>query len=361
VKNIVVENKPEWISIQVLRGLAALIVVMGHSVGKLKHEYQTSPEWLLNVWKVSALGVDVFFILSGLVMVLVSNQAASSYQYSKKFLLNRIIRIFPIYWIALSLFLLLKFIADGGGGTLQLGTLFRSFLLLPVITDDGKFHPLLGVGWTLIFEMFFYYVFSLLLFKNSFDRVRIITLVFIILSFLGLYTNSSSPFVVFYTSPLTLEFASGMIIGLLIKENKLLRVKWGLSIIFLSLLLFGLSHLLDSPYVSFENINKWRFVFWGGPAFLLVYGCVSCERLFKHILFSVFKKIGDSSYSLYLFHAAVILPALGAIFSYLSVYKLVSFYEAFFIMIVSCIIGSYVIHYYLEKPLTNKLKKALLD
>jgi peptidoglycan/LPS O-acetylase OafA/YrhL len=229
------------------------------------------------------------------------------------------------------------------------------------MTDDGKFYPLLGVGWTLIFEMFFYFVFSFLLFKNSFDRVKIITSLFVILSSWGLYTNSSSPFMAFYTSPLTLEFASGMLIGLLIKKNKLLRVKWAISIIFMSLLLFGLSHLLDSPYVSFENINKWRFIFWGGPAFLLVYSCVSCEVIFKHKLFSIFKKIGDSSYSLYLFHAAVILPALGALFSYLSVYKFISFYEAFLILIVCCLTGSYIIHYYLEKPLTNKLKKVLLD
>ncbi|MBC7004742.1 acyltransferase, partial [Photobacterium sp. BZF1] len=83
-------------SLQILRGIAAIIVMLGHIVGKIKHEYpqESIPDYFLSFWKVSAVGVDVFFVLSGIVMVLVTSNYSNDTSYIRDFLKKRFVRIY---------------------------------------------------------------------------------------------------------------------------------------------------------------------------------------------------------------------------------------------------------------------------
>lgn len=101
-------------NIQVLRGFAALIVVVFHIVGA-SNSYKMPAEIFGLTGALGRSGVDIFFVISGFIMVYT--------QYNKKtkplsFIKDRIIRVVPIYWVFSFLFLALYFVMP---------TIFREF------------------------------------------------------------------------------------------------------------------------------------------------------------------------------------------------------------------------------------------
>lgn len=131
-------------NLQVLRGLAALGVVFYHTAftfnGGVHTEFQ---------------GVSVFFVISGFIMTYITRDDSSH------FLVQRLIRIVPLYWLCTLPFLAMRF--KGSGRAWADGSLVniaKSFFFIPYQDVNGDLHPLLGVGWTLNLEMFFYVLFA---------------------------------------------------------------------------------------------------------------------------------------------------------------------------------------------------------
>lgn len=359
----------EVASIQILRGLAALVVVLGHTIGKIKHEYpkESIPQLFLDLWHISALGVDIFFVLSGLIMVLVTKDIQNNKENIQSFIKKRIIRIYPIYWIAFLAYLFLLLLSNlmsssSALGNIQFLPLISSILLLPTMNGDS-YYPYLGIAWTLTFEVFFYIVYASLLALSIYSRLIYLSIIFgcLVLMNLLLTSSFSNPYFQYYTNPIILEFLAGCWIGYLYKRRLILDVKYSALLGIFALSLIAFSSQLGTPYVSFYNLNSWRFVVWGLPSIMLVYAVLSAERiLFQTVAFRPMVKLGDASYSLYLFHAAVILPVLGVIFSALKVYDYINIYYAVVILSISCIAGAYLIYVRIELPLTSILKKRML-
>src|SRR5262245_61905199 len=164
------------VSIQALRAIAALLVFLGHAINQVNLEVA---EEFPNSY--GPFGVDLFFVISGFVMVYSSERLFGQPGASVKFFARRLARIVPLYWAATAI--LVWFDVPNASTKAVLGSLF----FVPHIPLEA---PLLDVGWTLIFEMFFYSVFAIaLLAKRRFAVVASAT-VFLI-SFVVLASGPS--------------------------------------------------------------------------------------------------------------------------------------------------------------------------
>src|SRR3954453_23077189 len=112
-----------------------------------------------------AAGVDVFFVISGFIMVHASARLFGAPDGGRIFLARRVARIVPIYWAVTTLYLA---IALAGPEFLNREFLdwpyvVASYLFVPVTRPDGLVQPLYGLGWTLNYELFFYASFAVAL------------------------------------------------------------------------------------------------------------------------------------------------------------------------------------------------------
>ena len=154
------------LSVQALRGFAVIGVILMHVPLYLANKLQV-PD-VLPQFMIGAAGVDVFFVISGFVMVYASERLFARPGATRTFLLRRAARIVPMYWIASTILLaniLLRFpsLSAATGGS-SWDYVVTSYLFFPSVRADGSDMPLLAVGWTLFYEAFFYLVFGLLIF-----------------------------------------------------------------------------------------------------------------------------------------------------------------------------------------------------
>jgi len=147
--------------LQVLRAFAAIFVVLNHLWGTSK----TALSSALGLDFIGGFGVDAFFILSGFIMCYTtSDSIRGGGRESLNFLIRRIERIYPIFLIASFPFIVKYIISSHDFNLYQI---IGNVLLLPSFTNDPSYHIFVFPAWTLVYEMFFYVIFStsILLFK----------------------------------------------------------------------------------------------------------------------------------------------------------------------------------------------------
>jgi peptidoglycan/LPS O-acetylase OafA/YrhL len=165
-----------------------------------------------------------------------------------------------------------------------------SLLFIPYRNSIGEISPLLGQGWTLNYEMFFYLLFSLALLLRV-NVIKFITPVLCGIALCSLFRRDSWPAVTSLISPFVLEFLFGLILGCAVRKG--LRINFHASVY---LGLAGLAWLFFFPLYPDA-----RPILWGMAALLIVNAAAKWESVPKALL-----QIGDSSYSLYLSHMFVI-------------------------------------------------------
>jgi exopolysaccharide production protein ExoZ len=150
-------------ALQALRGIAALLVLIFHTSTMTWFDKGGNPQVGIVrdvIDRFGKMGVVIFFVLSGFVITY-SVFAKRLPPNPSEFLLRRIVRIYPPYIFYSVIAFLLYF----GSAVLVRQQdadwlyLLKSFLLIPAYDADGEFYPVLMVGWTLIFEMYFYLLF----------------------------------------------------------------------------------------------------------------------------------------------------------------------------------------------------------
>jgi exopolysaccharide production protein ExoZ len=275
-------------SIQSLRAIAASLVILFHIRG-IEEIYGDPTKLLLN-WYEGAYGVDIFFVISGFIMVYVTHNKPSSVAYFKEFLTKRIIRVVPVYWFYtfVMVFLLLVVPQAFMDTTFDLMRIVKSFFFIP--QDQLPIH---SIGWTLNFEMYFYLVFALFLLLPRKALLPGISVLFVTLSILGRFLESDSPVFRQISDPIVIEFLFGMVIGHFYVRDKYLPkgLAWTCTLV-------GVSLFVLSFFV------KWgghRLMYWGVPGGLLVLGASSLERN-AYPFSGIVSGLGNSSYSLYLSH-----------------------------------------------------------
>ncbi|MGP1832245.1 acyltransferase family protein [Shewanella frigidimarina] len=324
-------------SVQYMRAIAALMVVFHHSAWK-GAQYGSDP---LSWFHIGEAGVDLFFIISGYIMCRTVDQKEVSIF---SFIKARIRRIIPIYWLlttlALVAFLIFPEKVNSSGGNTNV---IASYFLFP--TED-KF--LIQNGWTLSFEFFFYFLFSFCLSVKSLYRYLIPTGIIFGLVLIGNIIDTELYLVKFMTSPFLLEFTFG-ILAFYFSRNLNCGNKFGFLLIIISTVLMIL--------VNNSIIEYPRVIQYGIPALMFFLGMLFIEPIFKmcnsNIILKILKKIGDSSYSLYLFHpfalviCSIILSRVG----------LNQFGGAFIVLLViSSVVSGHLCYLLLEKPLAKLFK-----
>ncbi len=298
------EGASHFEGIQALRFIAALLVVCTHATLHLSE--RLLPGYPL--WNPGASGVDVFFVISGFVMVASSRDLIERPDGATVFLTRRLIRIVPLYWAATSLkvLLIVSMPQVATNAVLDPLHLVSSYLFIPARNAAGEVFPVLGVGWTLNYEMFFYLVFALALAWRM-DPLRFVTVLFVGAALLAPLRDTDWPALTVFLDPILLEFVAGMLIA-----TGILSWRWRLPLPAACVLaVVGLLGLVW-PWEGVDPIE--RIVFWGIPAMLVVAGVAFAEPALKHRVPRVLLSLGDSSYALYLFHPMIspIVPTLLA-------------------------------------------------
>lgn len=291
-------------NIQGLRGLAVLAVVLFH-LGGMEHFFLSGRALLPNFFNYGFSGVDLFFVISGFIMVMVT-RSQSGGSAARHFLYHRVTRIYPLYWFYALLLWLLHFLLIRQPINPEVsswGYILKCLLLCP-----QKASPFLPVAWTLIHEMYFYLMVAAILclpIKKSFIGWTLWIVALIIGNFILHTQHITSPVWTLILHPLTFEFLLGCGVAFLIYSNvtHYPRIILGIGLITLVLgsWLSYRDFTLDPDAIQFWS----RVITFGIPAACLVYA-LSVFELRQRILPRFLRTIGDHSYSIYLSHVLVL-------------------------------------------------------
>ncbi|WP_246775904.1 acyltransferase family protein [Methylobacterium aquaticum] len=208
--------------IQVLRALAAVMVAAGHAQFEVAGlAARAGLAFTPAAWLPWPAGVDVFFVISGFIIVHASSPLHGRADARRTFLAHRIARVVPLYWLATTVVLALAWARPGllGTGAEGPGYLAASYLFWPMARADGAVQPLYSLGWTLNYEMAFYVVFALVL---PLGRRAAVLGVLALLAGLVVIGRVAGPLPValaFWSDPIVLEFACGAGLGLARQEG----------------------------------------------------------------------------------------------------------------------------------------------
>lgn len=325
-------------NLQALRAFAAINVVIYHTLGNAD-KYGFGAHWLSYLAEWGRVGVDLFFVLSGFIMVYINRERMST---PIRFLKGRLVRIVPLYWILSFGMVIIALILPEMYNPIPEGVInhfFSSILFISQPNLDRT--PIIYDGWTLEYEVLFYISMSACLIAKKDTFVYIILSVFIILSIILIDLDF-----------LMIEFVFGIACGLWfnkIKTNKFYTI---LS------LFFGFSALLVTTYyhpIDNDLINS-RVIYWGIPSIFIVYGLASCKQISDGIL----TLLGDASYSIYLFQVFTI-SALCKLVKFTDVADYVGSDVLIILVTVITTISGVLIYKGVERPLTQFARKKLLQ
>lgn len=280
------------LNVQVLRAVAALLVVIVHL--EVLAKISGLPQ---GVTVFGNSGVDLFFVISGLIMVVTTAQKR---QTSCEFFRNRVTRIVPLYWLVT---LSVTVIGVAAPALLQATVVTPSFILkslvfVPYQRLDGAMEPIVFVGWTLNYEMAFYAIFaSAMLLPRTLGLV----LTFLVLSFAaitGRLFHFSDPILSFYTAPIVIEFGLGIVLGMLFVSDRLPHSPhWRLPVAVIAALAFAV--MVMGPWL-WHGMD--RAMLFGVPAFVIVGCALIAERSGLALNARWLQLLGAASYSIYLTH-----------------------------------------------------------
>jgi exopolysaccharide production protein ExoZ len=287
-------------AVQYLRATAALMVACFHTCGQIPAYFPFYRRSLFGSETLSA-GVDIFFVISGFIMLMSSRNMAPG-----EFMKRRIVRVVPLYWALTSLLAIIVLLRPELMRTTAVSWefYFKSLFFIPYANPghNGDLVPLLVPGWSLNFEMFFYAVFALVLFAPHGRRVLIVGATFLVLAVVGYASRDSTSYreLLFLCEPKILEFWLGMLIAHFYLRGKLnfgVWIPWVLLICGFAALLW---HVPLPPALANGVIANLVQIML--PAAAIVLGTVAFEstRRVPHVGFLMF--LGDASYSLYLSH-----------------------------------------------------------
>jgi exopolysaccharide production protein ExoZ len=332
-------------SVQVVRAMAATLVVIVHLGRALQLKGGFDPT---TVTLDGGVGVDMFFVVSGFVMVHTTRHALNP----RNFLLRRFIRIAPLYWLLTVVYgtALLAAPHLSQYNSVGLGNFLFAFAFLPSHSPQGEILPPLEQGWTLAYEMFFYVCFAVVSWLAFGRRIAMLALVFAALMICGLVLpfGDNAAFVT-YTNPMLLEFLVGCILG---RAYPRMMSDAGRAATALIVLVAVLC-LGASPFLM---ARSWpRVIYWGVPAALVVWTFLRLESTVAFRRMRLLQAVGDSSYSLYLTHVLV-LSVLALVFRVDGLRGLPALLLAPTFLGV-CVIAGWVCHRLVERPLTNAARR----
>jgi len=333
-------------SVQYLRGLAALLVVVAHAGA---HPV-SDPSYLFD--RFGQLGVTLFFVISGFIMVAITGTGRVG---ALDFLKRRVIRVVPLYWAFTTLAALLALVAP----SLFHNTVFtwphylQSLLFVPhEAPGTGSTSPLLSLGWTLNYEMFFYVCFACCAWFVASRRVTVLTVLFVGLTAFGLLVHPTDPALQFYANPSLLAFCAGTWVGLAHVHGRIAPLPassmWiGLGLAVLALFLaFMVDREPGAQATSFLALIAF--------AVAIVAVGLRGEGLWPPS--RVLELLGDASYAIYLVHMFVVGAVVAVVGRFARFDDPVVYVGSIAACVVIATVAGVAVHLWLEKPALRWLR-----
>ncbi|MCP9731583.1 acyltransferase [Pseudomonas sp. GBPI_506] len=356
------QGRLDWV--QALRGIAAMLVVLCHALDYLSH----SPSFPLieSALLPGAMGVDLFFIISGFIMVYSTRKTTGTLDDVKNFAINRFSRIWPTYAVVSIIWIFIAY--DGINYFISYenwAVLFKSLTFIPVKEMAPLyFEPVFPLGWTLNFEMYFYVVFAVsLLFKRYRLAAMLIWIAFtVILIPMLTRTFSTNPFTYYsyelnyfnlMTNPIILEFVAGAAIGYLYLSRHVQIASKSLALNFLALSIALVVWFNYSGPASTHGITNW-----GGPLSVMVLAFAICSKTVHIKSPKILIWLGKISYSLYLTHYLT-RAAMDHAVGYLGFSGHVHTWGYFAFSVSVSVSVAALSQYILEQKLSNRLRDEL--
>lgn len=287
-------------SIQSLRAIAALLVLAGHAA-QISERFFSQP-LTTGQWTLGFAGVDLFFVISGFVMVYITHDKPRGHvHFIGRFVYSRITRVYPIYWfftlLALAAYMLVPAALNRDLADLHI---WQSFTLWPIENDV----PILHVGWTLTHEIYFYAVFALFLALPERWLPLMLAAWAAVVAAGSLALDGLPAIAALIVNPLTVEFILGACAGILVCSGyrRLARAALAIAAVWAAA-----ASILLWPAGPEAFPEGWtRVAAFGVPSALVVYGAVSLELRGALKPPGWLVILGDWSYALYLSHLLVL-------------------------------------------------------
>jgi len=292
-------HRNELISVQWLRGLAVLMVLICHiedNARTLSTFHDVKPFFVPLLYS----GPDLFFVISGFIMSYVTFNINFE---PKRWLTSRFIRIYPLYMLVTLFAITIWFIKPSmtmGSGEQTWGSVLASLFILP---QAGV--PLVFVGWTVEHEVLFYLiVFGVATLGGKMKALLATMGVFSLLAVLRFFLKTSYPMLDFWDYHFLSLFMVEFLIGALIFQFRahLQRLGHVGPIIFgIALVLLG-RIVVEPSHINYEPLS--RVLIFGCAYGLILLGFINREKASNnrpsHRPFIAY--VGDASYSIYLLH-----------------------------------------------------------
>ncbi len=343
-------------AIQALRAVAALAVVFGHAQSEaLAIAARNGAPFATIALNVTGAGVDLFFVISGFVMVHASRGLFGSLSGPGVFIARRVARIVPLYWCATAVYLAVMFASPSllSSDVPTPAEIIQSYFFVPYLHEGATLmQPVYKLGWTLNYEMFFYVIFAGCLVLPMRNAVIALTLCFGGLAAAALLSAFPHSLLSFWGHPIVLEFVAGAWLALGYARGIRLGVPMSLCLIGVSL-----AGLAVSARIGIEEGTLWRPVLLGLPAALLFAACILRDRPLA--VPAYLAALGDASYALYLIHPIVI-RALRRIWDRLPPDHVPHPWIFVAICGVISVCASIAVYKLFERPVTQAMQRILL-
>jgi peptidoglycan/LPS O-acetylase OafA/YrhL len=335
--------------IEAARGVAAVLVAGYHGarlVAQPRYAGLVPAGGLFGDFNV---GVDFFFVLSGFLITWVHWADIGRPDRIGHYAMRRVTRIYPAYWLVLVPMLVARLFHVGSTATtLPLPwTILCSLFLLP-----NAVPPILGVAWTLVFEMLFYVLFGLAMLagrRSALIGAGLWAATIVAGNIIG--PPSSFPGA-FLLSPYNLEFLLGVGAASLLKRRRVpappLVAACG-AVAFIGLMLFRVERLTGESDLAFHLI-------FGACAAMFVLGTVELERSGRAAVPAWLALLGAASYAIYLVHSVVEPVAL------LAAWRWIAALPPRLITVALMAVGTaagVIFHLLVERPLMLVIRRAL--
>ena len=351
---VIVPAMRQILWVQALRGLAALSIAAFH-ISQAAGWFAGGPAELPYAWMRHVpweAGVDVFFVISGFVIVYASAHMFGDIANVKEFLGRRIARIVPLYWLVTSLVILaamahaLRVASPLGDG---IPYIVASYAFIPWMRPDGVMFPLYRPGWTLEYEMLFYGIVAVLLAVRLRFAVPLIAAIVAALPAAGALWRPAQPQLLYWTDPIVIEFAYGVLLAYAVLAGARIP-RWAqLACVAAGVLGFAFYGTAHGVHRAFS---------YGIPAAFLVAASLGSQPKQHARLARTCVLLGDMSYALYLTH---LLPTrtIGAVWTRLHLFGPIGIATYILVTLAAAAALALAVNYWFERPATRTARFVL--
>ena len=334
-------GRPKLTAIQALRGVASVSVICYHAARHVDQTYGTP--MLRRVFLSSHAGVDLFFAISGFIILFVHAGDVGRPARLGHYLERRFTRVLPLYWVALALTVLMAVAAHT---RLDPAFIAWSATLLPT-----PHAPFMMIAWTLQYEMVFYAAFAVLIVNRQAGLALIaIWLAVAVASALFGAFDLPSGLTGFYMT----EFLLGMAAALAVRDRRIRAPRMlaaGGAALFAGIMVAECAGLVAG--------HAWYApLLYGPPAAMTVAGIAAVEQAGGLHLPPWLVALGEASYSLYLFQ--IVFIAVGwQVWSHAGLARVLPPGALFVLLVATATVGGVAMSRVVERPLLLLSRKLV--